>query len=64
VLRIAAHDFAKQLTTMRVSGAAPLEHRLAALASYGKMFAGHLFEYYAGPVGWKHLHAVTPQATP
>ncbi|HVV37349.1 MAG TPA: GMC family oxidoreductase [Acidimicrobiales bacterium] len=63
VLRIAAHDFAKQLTTMRVSGAAPLTHRLAALASYGKMFAGHLFEYYAGPVGWKHLHAAEPKAT-
>jgi cholesterol oxidase len=58
VLRIAAHDFAKQLTTMRVTGAAPLTQRLEALLAYGRMFAGHLFDYYAGRVGWHHLPPV------
>lgn len=55
VLRISAPDFAKQLTTMRVSGAAPAADRLEALLAYGRMFAGHLFDYYAGPLGWWRL---------
>lgn len=57
VLRIGATDFAKQLTTMRVSGAAPLAERLGALLAYGRMFAGHLFDHYAGPPGWHLLDA-------
>jgi cholesterol oxidase len=55
VLHISAPDFAKQLTTMRVSGAAPASERLAALLAYGRLFAGHLFDYYAGPLGWWRL---------
>jgi cholesterol oxidase len=56
VLRIHPFDFVKQLTTMKVTGPAPLPERLLALATYGRMFAGHLFDYYAGPIGWHHLH--------
>ncbi len=55
ILRISATDFAKQLTTMRVSGAAPTTERLGALMAYGRMFFGHLFDYYAGPLGWWRL---------
>ena len=55
ILRISAPDFAKQLTTMRVSGSASTFDRLKALNKYGGMFAGHLFSYYAGPLGWWRL---------
>ncbi len=71
ILRISAPDFAKQLTTMRVSGAAPTTDRLAALMAYGRMFGGHLFDYYAGPLGWwrlrdkdEDLPTSTPRPTP
>jgi len=62
VLRIGAADFAKQLTTMRVSGAAPVTQRLGTLLQYGRMFAGHLFDYYTGPLGWRHLDVNRPKA--
>ena len=55
VLRISAPDFAKQLSTMRVSGSASTFNRLKALNAYGSMFGGHLFDYYAGPLGWWRL---------
>jgi cholesterol oxidase len=55
VMRIAAHDFAKQLSTMRVTGAAPAAQRLEALMAYGRMFAGFLFDHYAGRAGWHFL---------
>ena len=55
IIRISPLDFAKQMTTMRVSGAAPILERLEALTAYGRMFAGHLFDYYAGPLGWWRL---------
>ncbi|MGH9276154.1 MAG: GMC oxidoreductase [Acidimicrobiales bacterium] len=55
ILRISAPDFAKQLTTMRVSGSASTVDRLKALNAYGRMFGGHLFDYYAGPIGWWRL---------
>lgn len=64
VLRISAADFAKQLTTMRVSGAAPAADRLEALLSYGRMFAGHLFDYYAGPLGWWRLRGKDDDGQP
>jgi cholesterol oxidase len=67
VIHISAPDFAKQLTTMRVSGAAPGLDRLGALMSYGRMFAGHLFDYYAGPLGWWRLRGTDhepPTASP
>ena len=57
ILQISAPDFAKQLTTMRVSGSAPAVERLAALTAYGQMFFGRLFAYYAGPLGWWRLRA-------
>ena len=52
---------------MRVSGAAPTTERLAALVKYGRMFGGHLFDYYAGPLGWWRLRGKDedePQTTP
>lgn len=55
VLKISASDFAKQMTTMRVSGSAPSLQRLEALTRYGRMFFGQLFDYYAGPLGWWRL---------
>ena len=55
ILSISAVDFAKQMTTMHVSGAAPTVTRLEALTAYGRMFFGHLFDYYAGPLGWWRL---------
>jgi cholesterol oxidase len=64
VLRISPADFARQLTTMRVSGSAPLDDRLAALVRYGRMFAGHLFDYYAGPLGWWRLREKDEATSP
>ncbi len=55
IIRISAPDFARQLTTMRVTGAAPALERLVALSGYGRMFGGRLFDYYGGPVGWGRL---------
>jgi cholesterol oxidase len=55
ILTIRPLDFAKQMTTMRVSGAAPLATRLKALSEYGEMFFGKLYSYYAGPLGWWRL---------
>ena len=48
VLRIAVADFARQLTTMRPTGAPSAGARAKALAAFGGFFAGSLFEVYGG----------------
>ncbi len=48
VLRIRPADFARQLTTMQVSGAPNVAARLALLAKFGRFFAGTLFDTYGG----------------
>lgn len=47
ILRIEIADFAKQLTTFRSNGAT-LTERAAAMAKFGKLFAGSLWDVY-GP---------------
>lgn len=48
VLHIAPADFAKQMTTMKVTHAASEKERLEALARFGQYFAGTLWESYGG----------------
>jgi cholesterol oxidase len=48
VLHIQPLDFAKQMTTMKVSNAQNEAQRLAALARFGKHFAGVLWDSYGG----------------
>ena len=48
VLRIAVADFARQLTTMRPTGAGSATARAKALAEFGGFFAGSLFRIYGG----------------
>jgi len=47
VLRIVPEDFARQLTTMKVTNAGDLAQRLAAQARFTRFFLGPLFETYA-----------------
>ena len=47
-LHIGVRDFAKQMTTMKVSGASSSSERLLALARFGRFFAGSLFDSYGG----------------
>ena len=53
ILRIHPQDFARQLTTMRVTNASSRTERLEATAKFGKYFAGVLYHTYgsafAGP---------------
>jgi len=48
VLTIAADDFARQLTTMRCTGASSELERLRNMARFGLAFAGALFHTYSG----------------
>jgi cholesterol oxidase len=48
VLKIPALDLLKQLRTMRAVGAITAEDRLRAFESFGRYFAGTLFETYGG----------------
>ncbi len=48
ILRITPKAFARQLTTFRATGSDPRE-RAGALVSFGRLFAGHLWDVY-GPV--------------
>ncbi|MES2950536.1 MAG: GMC oxidoreductase [Pseudomonadota bacterium] len=48
VLHIQPTDFTKQMTTMKVSNAQNEAQRLAALARFGKYFAGVLWDSYGG----------------
>ena len=47
-LHILPADLARQLTTMRVTGAPSAAARLAMLAKFGRFFAGTLFDTYGG----------------
>ncbi len=48
ILRISPDDFARQLTTMDVTGAKSALERLDALSRFGRFFAGSLYETYGG----------------
>jgi cholesterol oxidase len=48
ILRLTPADFAKQLQTMQALGAKDKVERLTALARFGALFAGPLFEVYGG----------------
>jgi cholesterol oxidase len=54
VLHIQLSDFVKQMTTMKVSNAKSEQERIAAIARFGKYFAGVLWENYAGILAGKH----------
>lgn len=47
-LRIRPVDFARQMTTMQVTGAPNRRQRLALLARFGQLFAGTLLDTYGG----------------
>lgn len=48
ILRISPDDFARQLTTMKVTNASNLQQRLEATAKFGRHFAKALFDTYGG----------------
>jgi cholesterol oxidase len=48
ILRISPDDFARQLTTMKVTNAANLKERLEATAKFGRHFSKALFDTYGG----------------
>lgn len=48
VLRIAAEDFMRQLTTMQLFNARNKREELEGLARFGRFFAGSLFDSYGG----------------
>ncbi|MDH5676233.1 MAG: GMC family oxidoreductase N-terminal domain-containing protein [Myxococcales bacterium] len=50
ILRIAVSDFARQLTTMEVTGVHDPVERLRTTAKFGRYFAGSLFDIYGGIV--------------
>lgn len=50
ILVIEIPDFAKQMTTLRVTDAPSEQARLMAVAQFGRFFAGTLFEVYGGIV--------------
>jgi cholesterol oxidase len=62
VLRIAPQDFVHQLGTMHATNAATRRERLAALARFGRFFAGTLFDTYGGIFARPNLLA--PDAPP
>ncbi len=62
ILRITPDDFARQLATIEVTGATNTGERLAAVARFGRFFAGALYEVYGGIVaGPRYLN---PDAAP
>lgn len=48
VLEIAPADFSRQMTTMKVHGAVTPADRFKAVAGFGKLFAGALYDVYGG----------------
>ncbi len=48
VLKIAAEDFLRQLTTIKATNAATTVEELGAIARFGRFFAGTLFDTYGG----------------
>jgi cholesterol oxidase len=62
ILHITPDDFARQLATIEVTGAANVAERLAAVARFGRFFAGALYETYGGvAAGPRYLN---PDAAP
>jgi cholesterol oxidase len=56
VLTIAPLDFARQMTTMTITGAATYRERLKWLEKFGRFFAGNLWDQYGGVAGaFTHL---------
>jgi cholesterol oxidase len=51
VLHIRPSDFQKQLTTLKVTGAAGAAERLSIIYQFGRLFAGTLYEAYGGVFG-------------
>lgn len=50
ILKIQPTDFLRQMTTMHVLNAGGLRQRIAAMTTFGRFFAGSLFETYGGPL--------------
>ena len=48
ILHILPADFAKQMTTMKVTNAPSLEERLRGMVRFGEFFAGVLYQTYGG----------------
>jgi cholesterol oxidase len=62
ILHILPTDFAKQMTTMKVTNAPNTEERLRGLVRFGEFFAGVLFQTYGGAVAGSV--AFNPDAPP
>lgn len=62
ILRIETRDFARQMTTMEVTGAATRRARLAARARFGRYFAGSMVDVYGGVFARKS--PLNPDAPP
>jgi cholesterol oxidase len=58
-LRIAPDDFARQLTTLKATGGRTPADRARAIAAFGSIFAGSLFEVYGGALVPLHRHDAT-----
>ncbi|MGH9470392.1 MAG: alpha/beta fold hydrolase [Terriglobia bacterium] len=54
ILRVSPTDFAKQLSTLHVTGAADSAERLCATARFGEFFAGALWDTYGGVLARPH----------
>ncbi len=53
MLRISVDDFARQLSTFRVTHAPNVKAQLDAVARFGRFFLGGLFELYWKPSAWE-----------
>jgi cholesterol oxidase len=61
VLHIKPFDFAKQMTTMKVTGAENTGQRLEAVAQFGKYFAGVMWDSYGGLSGGRSANGKAGQ---
>jgi cholesterol oxidase len=62
ILRISPDDFARQLTTMKVTNASNLKERLEATVKFGRHFSKALFDTYGGVL--TRPNVFDPNATP
>ncbi|MBV9140942.1 MAG: GMC family oxidoreductase N-terminal domain-containing protein [Pseudonocardiales bacterium] len=62
ILTIRPEDLAKQLTTIEARGATSAQQRLAAIARFGELFAGTLFDVYGGVLRPLHRFDVAAPA--
>ena len=53
-------DFARQLTTMKVTNAPDVAARIDALNGFGRLFAGELWKMYGGALA----HVINPSGAP